>query len=658
LERWCAGEPSPRQSRTFTFNLRGLSERVRLEFLYVLQESIDEGRKTRAGAVSRTIDFVRQSGAASVLDLAGDDYALARHPGGFFLRFAIARLQTALSDPDTEAAKDVWNLQVFGYRGCLDFSELKQRWLRETAKCWASGMLPTPLGKGSRARERIAALAVLSVSLAARPDGGAVPIRLGRADIEAFKIRLAHLVAAGTLSASQQFRGIDLVGRFLRQAREAGLGREDGPMAGLPDDFVIGRRDRIPRPASDNEAGRALPIMVIEQLLSEESLKLLENWRGPGSRALFELQAAVGRRTAEVCELAWGCLDYDERTDEDGAVRRSPVLVHNMPKVGVVGCRLPITEDDAAVIRAQQQRCTLRFPLVSTERLKLFPAFAKNPEGDKAVSPSRFAYVLRTWVLSLPRIDGPDRDANGGVAPFPRDRIKPYAFRHSFAQRHADGGTAVDVLKELMGHAAITSTQGYYRVTARRRRAAVDALAALQIDHRGRQVRPNVEALLDSEAMRDQVGQVAVAFGHCTEPSNVRASGRACPFRFQCLGCTHFRTDPSYQPDLRSYLLALLKDRERLASAVPELEEWARADAIPSEEEIEAVRRLIHRNEELIAGLAPGDRAAVEEAVQVMRTSRAQLETAVPVELLATNRQPAPTVFPEVRSAARGPARG
>ena len=265
---------------------------------------------------------------------------------------------------------------------------------------------------------------------------------------------------------------------------------------------------------------------------------------------------------------------------------------------------------------------------------------------------------MRAWVRTLPRLDSPENDADGRAVPFPRERIRPYAFRHSFAQRHADAGTRVDVLKELMGHSAITSTQGYYRVTVRRRRAAVDTLAALQIDHRGRQVRPAVETLLDSEALRDQVGEVAVAFAHCTEPANVSAAGRACPFRFQCLGCSHFRTDPSYQPELRNHLLALLKDRERLSSAVPGLEEWAQSDALPSEEEIDAVRRLIHRNDELVAGLASEERATVDEALRVMRTARAQVQTAVPVQLLGTNRQSAPTLFPEVRSAMQGPGRG
>ncbi len=105
--------------------------------LYGLQAAIDESRNITGSAVARTVDFARQRGAESLLELADHDYADAKHVGGVFLRFTIARLQTALGDPDTEFVKDVWNLRVFGFPGALDFAPLTQPWLRETAKQWA-----------------------------------------------------------------------------------------------------------------------------------------------------------------------------------------------------------------------------------------------------------------------------------------------------------------------------------------------------------------------------------------------------------------------------------------------------------------------------------------------------------------------------------------
>ena len=55
--------------------------------------------------------------------------------------------------------------------------------------------------------------------------------------------------------------------------------------------------------------------------------------------------------------------------------------------------------------------------------------------------------------------------------------------------------------------------------------------------------------MLDSEYARRAVGEVSVPFGICREPSNVAAAGRACPFRFRCIGCDHFRADASYLPE-------------------------------------------------------------------------------------------------------------
>jgi integrase len=45
---------------------------------------------------------------------------------------------------------------------------------------------------------------------------------------------------------------------------------------------------------------------------------------------------------------------------------------------------------------------------------------------------------------------------------FDKARIIPYAYRHSYAQRHADAGVAPDVLRELMDHTVLDTTRLYY----------------------------------------------------------------------------------------------------------------------------------------------------------------------------------------------------
>jgi hypothetical protein len=122
---------------------------------------------------------------------------------------------------------------------------------------------------------------------------------------------------------------------------------------------------------------------------------------------------------------------------------------------------------------------------------------------------------------------------------------------------------------------------------------------------------------------RYAIGEVAVPYGRCAEPSNVAAGGGACPIRFRCAGCDHFRTDVFYLPDLTAYLDDLLRTRERLAAAIDGVDDWARADATSAQQEITRIRRLISQIEGGLDGLAGTERGAVDDAVAAVRRHRA-----------------------------------
>ena len=135
-------------------------------------------------------------------------------------------------------------------------------------------------------------------------------------------------------------------------------------------------------------------------------------------------------------------------------------------------------------------------------------------------------------------------------------------------------------------------------------------------------------------------------YGTCSEPSNVQAGGGACPIRFRCAGCDHFRTNISYLPDLTAYLDDLLRTRERLAATIDGVEEWARADATPAQEEITRIRHLITRIKADVADLNEAGQAQIGEAVAVIRRHRAAhtvplgmpaLRTAAPVTIAITS---------------------
>ncbi|QHC23224.1 tyrosine-type recombinase/integrase [Streptomyces sp. GS7] len=64
---------------------------------------------------------------------------------------------------------------------------------------------------------------------------------------------------------------------------------------------------------------------------------------------------------------------------------------------------------------------------------------------------------------AIPKLDSSTTGPDGSPLPFDRTLIYPYAFRHSYAQRHADAGVPIDVLRELMDHRQISTTMGYYK---------------------------------------------------------------------------------------------------------------------------------------------------------------------------------------------------
>jgi hypothetical protein len=223
----------------------------------------------------------------------------------------------------------------------------------------------------------------------------------------------------------------------------------------------------------------------------------------------------------------------------------------------------------------------------------------------------------REWADALPALH--TRDG----AEFDKTRITPYAWRHSYAQRHADAGVPIDVPAELLDHRNLNVTRRYYRIGEDRRRAAVDTVTAFSFDRHGNRIWRDAHALLESEHARYAVGEVAVPYGTCSEPSNVKAGGGACPVRFRCAGCDHFKTDISFLPDLTGYLDDLLRTRERLAATIDGVDQWARVDATPTEEEITRIRRLINRIKGDIAELDDTERAQIDHAVAMMRRHRA-----------------------------------
>ncbi|MGY0062951.1 tyrosine-type recombinase/integrase [Streptomyces sp. LZ34] len=597
-------------------SLRGLPLRVVAELLYTLQVRTAKEVRTRDYYLRPLCDQLRAGHSPSLEAFTEAHGAKVSAQTRSILAVALPALKRLGTTPETERHHDVWDLAVFGHSGRLDFTGLHQRPMREAMKVWAYDDLPRRRGKDVRGscQMTITAMALLSESLRLqRPDAGHTPQLLGRTDIVGFLNRLAFLVDEGKLSAYARLKAVRNVRSALIRIRSLGLTRPGEFLEGLPQDFIVIPED-VPDELEDTEAGKDLPDEVMRQLCNH--LDLLEQIGTREVRVATELLIDTGRRPDEIHKLPWDCL----QTDPDGSL----VLLYDNSKEYRLGRRLPIGKETAAVITEQQKRVRTRFPHTPVSELKLLPAGRANPEGKKSMSAIQWAH--RQWVLALPEIVVPVVVEVGGqpgtrMLAFDKDKIFPYAYRHSYAQRHADAGVAPDVLKALMDHRQLKTTLGYYRVGEERRREAVNRVVALQFDRHGNRVWRKAQGLMDSEHVRRAIGEVATAYGLCKEPSNVAAGGQSCPLRFRCLGCEHFHTDVSYLPDLEAYLADLLRSREKLMSTF-EADDWARSEAMPSEEEIRRVRRLINRVKADLDDLNAEDRAQIEQAVSMVRRGR------------------------------------
>ena len=219
-------------------------------------------------------------------------------------------------------------------------------------------------------------------------------------------------------------------------------------------------------------------------------------------------------------------------------------------------------------------------------------------------------------------------------------KIVPYAYRHSYAQRHADAGVPIDVLAELLDHRSYSVTRRYYRIGEDRRRDAVDKVTALSFDRHGNRIWRDARALLDSERARHAIGEVAVPYGTCSEPTNVQAGGGACPIRFRCAGCDHFRTNIAFLPDLQAYLDDLLRPGNGWPPPSTVSTSGPAPTPPPPRRRSPGSGDLITRIKGDIAELDDAERAQIDEAVAVVRRHRAA--HAVPLGMPALRRRPTP----------------
>ena len=612
-------------------SLRGIPEFVRAQLLVAMQQRLTVGRGINLTPLRATLRFL-QDGQCQ--DLAAASPALVKKRWmRTFLEGLQDGLRMALATVETEVLRDTWDLRVFGMTAFLDFTLISQAWLREAVKHWGAETISTLRDRMAVViREGITTCQHLSTSLENRPDGGHDPSALGRQDIVAHLNRMGYLERTGVITANHRTNLLRTLRRVLIDCQALGMTAPSRPLHRLGAGFSMFRED-IPQPPLDNDRALDLPAPVMKTLT--EGLAMFEARSGADMRRLTELLMDTGRRPDEICALPLDCL----ATADDGKA----VLIWNNFKGNRHNRRLPINNDTAEVIESQQAAVLARYPDAPRSNLRLFPRVTNNVDGIYPITDGNFSTAHRAWIRMFPAVFEITIGSADGApvtrkVPFVDEAsrefdtalIKPYAYRHTYCQRHADQGTGPDTLKELMDHRSMATTQGYYRVREKRLRSAVDRVYARQVTGRGASVWPAAIAEVDDATRaRMRIGEIAVPYGICTEPSNVKAAGTACPYKFTCIACSHFRSDPSYLPELRAYHDRLLETRQRIRAAT-DLDEWAKDKVDPADEEIHAIGELVAKLETDAERLTAEDRDLLDQAVRLVRGARRSVELGMP----------------------------
>lgn len=123
---------------------------------------------------------------------------------------------------------------------------------------------------------------------------------------------------------------------------------------------------------------------------------------------------------------------------------------------------------------------------------------------------------------------------------------------------------------------------------------------------------------------------MSVPFGNCTEPSNIKAGGGACPIRFQCAGCSFYRPDPSYLPAIEEHIHSLKADRE--TARAMEAADYVIANM---SSEIDAFTRVVDGIRRRLTELSPEQRTEIDESSRIMRRTRAARR--IPITPISTS---------------------
>jgi integrase/recombinase XerD len=209
--------------------------------------------------------------------------------------------------------------------------------------------------------------------------------------------------------------------------------------------FLVSEERRPDDPTADLEGVR-IPAGIPKALSEREVTSLLEAVTGDDAvarrdRALIELLYGTGARISEVCDLSMGDIDFDAR------------LVRLFGK----GAKERIVPFGSAAADALDRW------FAPGGRLELAPArWRRRDDANAVFLNTRGGRLTRQAAWAVIKKYG--RRAGLDAA----HQLSPHVLRHSCATHLLDHGADLRVVQELLGHASISTTQVYTKVSQER----------------------------------------------------------------------------------------------------------------------------------------------------------------------------------------------
>ncbi len=447
---------------------------------------------------------------------------------------------SALHQAEREFAKDIWDVRVipgarymeYSSNHLLNFTQICLPF-RPIIKQYLQYLISSDLTLGA-CNYNLRGLRPFFSFLSERSPLARDLVSLNAQDSDAYLhyLKTTPDTQGKERSQVQRSRYLSSLDRFLRY-----LQRIESPLAPqLPVDKIIWFEHKIPQPTYSHSALKLIPKTVLDQL--DEKLHLLR----PKYIPVILLLRASGWRISDILTLRHDtCLQRNER---------GWFLCGDIHKTRVLGHRVPITDEIAAVVQAQKELVTSKFSDQDNPQRYLFPATdragtalshkrAGRPLSDRALR-KHLKYFLHTHQI---------HDEDGAIF-----SLKTHAFRHTKAVELLNNGLPLIYVQQWMAHASPEMTLVYARIldeTMQRKWEEAVAQGIVQIKNDGTPAKVQPEELLRGDELelayvRANLDAIRLPNGYCFKPKAMDCPAATTP----CYTCRAFVTTPVFLPQL------------------------------------------------------------------------------------------------------------